>query len=283
MKSRSGSSIASNSSCHSNRHAGPPNPVSDLLSIAADVAECQLRWVALRCISKPACDSAAPRSLAAAAGGFYNRTVAAETTLESQERREIYLDRRVVTVTPDRIDVHPARSIVFLPLLTLLLGLSAFPVIYFWGGSMSVELRLLITLASVLIVPLSGIGLVYSIAGAHIVVERAKQSIVLQQGYLGMGVGTQDLVPFWKIDRVTVRELTPHDYRGHHEDFAQYEIIVKKLSGKELSVGLVTVARAEATEGLSRAREVASLIAEMAGSKVHVARPRRGPMRPEGA
>jgi hypothetical protein len=167
--------------------------------------------------------------------------VAAETTLdETPERREIYLDRRVVTVTPDRIDVHPARSIVFLPLLTLLLGLAAFPAIFLWGDSMSVGLRLLITLGAILLVPLSGIGLVYSIAGAHIVVERHKQSAVLQQGYLGMGVGTQELVPFWKIDRINLRELTPHDYRGHHEDFAQYEVSILKLSGKELSVGLVT-------------------------------------------
>jgi hypothetical protein len=211
----------------------------------------------------------------------YNRIVAAETTLdETPERREIYLDRRVVTVTPNRIDVHPARSIVFLPLLTLLLGLAAFPVIFFWGGSMSVELRVLITLAAIVVIPLSGIGLVYSIAGAHIVVERQKQSAVLQQGYLGMGVGTQELVPFWKIDRINVKELTPHDYRGHHEDFAQYEVSILKLSGKELTVGLVTVSRAEADEGMARAREVASLIAEMSGTKVHVAQTREGPMRP---
>jgi hypothetical protein len=207
--------------------------------------------------------------------------VAAETTLgEAPERREIYLDRRVVTVTPDRIDVHPARSIVFLPLLTLLLGLAAFPVIYFWGGSMSVEVRLLITLGAVLLVPLSGIGLVYSIAGAHIVVERQKQSAVLQQGYLGMGVGTQELVPFWKIDRINLKELTPHDYRGHHEDFAQYEVSILKLSGKEITVGLVTVARADADEGRARAREVASLIAEMSGTKLREARTREGPMQP---
>jgi hypothetical protein len=207
--------------------------------------------------------------------------VAAETTLEeTPERREIYLDRRVVTVTPNRIDVHPARSIVFLPLLTLILGLAAFPVIFFWGGSMSVELRALITLGAIVVIPLSGIGLVYSIAGAHIVVERNKQSAVLQQGYLGMGVGTQELVPFWKIDRINLKELTPHDYRGHHEDFAQYEISILKLSGKEITVGLVTVARAEAEEGKARAREVASLIAEMSGTKVHVARTREGPMQP---
>jgi hypothetical protein len=183
-------------------------------------------------------------------------------------------------VTPDRIDVHPARSIVFLPLLTLLLGLAAFPAIFLWGDGMSVELRLLITLAAIFVVPLSGIGLVYSIAGAHLVVERQKQSAVLQQGYLGMGVGTQELIPFWKVDRVNVRELTPHDYRGHHEDFAQYEVSILKLSGKEITVGMVTVARAEARQGLERAREVASLIAEMSGTKVHVAPTREGPYRP---
>ncbi|HWC30176.1 MAG TPA: hypothetical protein VG845_08855 [Dehalococcoidia bacterium] len=209
--------------------------------------------------------------------------MAAETTLDAPERREIYLDRRVVTVTPDRIDVHPARSIVFLPLLTLLLGLAAFPAIFLWGDSMSVELRLLITLAAIFVVPLSGIGLVYSIAGAHLVVERQKQSAVLQQGYLGMGVGTQELIPFWKIDRVNVRELTPHDYRGHHEDFAQYEVSILKLSGKEITVGMVTVARADAKEGMARVREVASLIAEMSGTKVHIARTKEGPFRPAQA
>lgn len=236
-------------------------------------------WHEALTLSRPRCGVNAQ----VAPGGppFYNRSVAAETTLnERPERREIYLDRRVVTATPDRIDVHPARSIVFLPLITLLLGLAAFPAIFLWGDGMSVELRLLITLGAIVLVPLSGIGVVYSIAGAHIVVERQKQSAVLQQGYLGMGVGTQELVPFWKIDRINLTELTPHDYRGHHEDFAQYEVSILKLSGKEISVGLVTVARAEAEEGEARAREVASLIAEMASSKVHIARTHEGPMRP---
>lgn len=201
----------------------------------------------------------------------------AETAIDSATRRELYLDRRVCTATAGRIDIHPARSIIFLPILTLLLGLAAFPVIYFWGGSLSLGLRMGLTLAAVIIVPLSGLGIVYSIAGAHIVIERHKQSAVLQQGYLGMGVGTQELVPFWKIDSIEVRELTPHDYRGHQEDFAQYEVAIKKVSGREISVGTVTVARAEAKEGLQRAREIADLIAEMAGSEVHVARTKLGP------
>ena len=34
--------------------------------------------------------------------------MAAETALEGAPRREIYVDRRVCTITPDRIDVRPA-------------------------------------------------------------------------------------------------------------------------------------------------------------------------------
>jgi hypothetical protein len=200
----------------------------------------------------------------------------AATAVGAETRREIYLDRRICSATPDRIDVHPARSIFVLPLITLLIGLAIFPAMYFFGGSMPFALRVGMTPAAVLVVPLSGIGLVYSIAGAHIVVERAKQSAVLQQGYLGMGVGTQELVPFWKIDRLQVRELTPHDYRGHQDDFAQYEVAIVKVSGKEIPVGTITVARAEAREGLARAREVAGLIAEMSGTKVHTSRPKSG-------
>ena len=192
------------------------------------------------------------------------------TALGSDARREFYLDRRICTAMPDRIEVHPARSIIFLPLLTLLLGMAAFPAIYFWGGSMSVEVRLGLTLVALVVVPLSGLGVVYSVAGAHLVVERAKQSAVLQQGYLGMGVGTQELVPFWKVDHLIVRELTPHDYRGHQDDFAQYEVVILKLSGREIEVGTITVARADAAEGLARAHEIASLIAGMAGSTVAV-------------
>ncbi len=206
--------------------------------------------------------------------------MAAETAFQGESRREFYLDRRVCTVTPRRIDIHPARSIVLLPLLTLLLGLSAFPVIFFWGNSLSLLVRMLLTLGALVVVPISGIGLVYSIGGAHVVIESAKQSAVLQQGYLGMGVGTQELIPFWKVDHILVRELTPHDYRGHHEDFAQYEIVLVKVSEREIALGTVTVARIEAEHGLERAREVAAAVAEMTGTRLEMVKTEIGPMQP---
>jgi hypothetical protein len=189
-----------------------------------------------------------------------------ESTVAAPGKREIYLDRRIFSAWPERIDVHPARSIVVLPLVTLAIGLAAFPVIYFWGDAFPLAVRFALTLAALMLVPLSGLGLVYSVAGAHVVIDRHKQSLVLQQGYLGMGVGTQELVPFWKIDRVLLRDLTPHDERGHDKDFAQYEVAVLKLSGREVPIGTVTVARAEAAAGHKRAREVAELVAGMSGA-----------------
>src|SRR6266446_2222220 len=109
----------------------------------------------------------------------------ADSAVVGPQHRELYLDRRVCAVTPDRIDIHPARSIIFLPLIALLIGISSFPLIFFWGDSFPLWALVAITLAAIIVVPVSGLGLVYSIAGAHIVVDRQKQSAVLQQGYLG--------------------------------------------------------------------------------------------------
>lgn len=204
------------------------------------------------------------------------------TVVPGESSRELYIDRRVVTVTPHRVDIHPARSIIFLPLLALLCGIAIFPTIYYLGDSLSLGMRLGLTLAAVLILPTSGMGLVYSIGGAHMVIERQKQSAVLQQGFLGMGVGTQELIPFWKLDKILVEEVTPRGYNGQEEGFAQYEVSLVKISGKHVPVGVVTVPRADAKEGLARAREVAGAIAEIAGSRVSVVR-KRVPKSTEGA
>ena len=118
-------------------------------------------------------------------------------------------------------------------------------------------------------------------AGAHLVIDAKKQSAVLQQGYLGMGVGTQELVPFWKVDKIVLQELTPHDYRGHHEDFVQYEVYILKLSGRQVSVGMVTTARVDAEEARARALDIATAIADMVGSDVYEPEVKEGPYYPE--
>jgi hypothetical protein len=146
--------------------------------------------------------------------------------------------------------------------------------VVFWQSALLSLLVILLVLVAVVLLPLSGMGLVYSAVGAHIVVDRAKQSAVWQQGVPGMGVGTRELVPFWKIERLEVEETAPRDHRGLPQDVAQFEVTLLKTSGR-LRVGAVTVPRSLASDGLERARLVAEAIAGMAEKPVQVAKPRR--------
>jgi len=189
--------------------------------------------------------------------------------------RRISMDRRMCVVTPDRIDIRPSRASILLPAAGLLAGLLLFAVVVLWQSALPFPLVVLLVLAAVLLLPLSGMGLVYSVAGAHVVVDRAKQSAVWQQGLLGMGVGTRELVPFWKIQELEVEETVPRDHRGLTQDVAQFEVTLLKTSGRRLRVGAVTVPRSLAADGLERARQVAQAIGDIADKPIHAAGSRR--------
>ena len=180
-------------------------------------------------------------------------------------RRIVYLNRRVAFIEPDRVNVRPALAAALFPLFGLLVGIAAFVSIILWLDRLPFVLVLLLLLVAVVSIPLAGIGFVYTVAGANVVFERRKQSGVWQQGFLGMGVGTTELVPFWKIDHVRIEELTRERQRGEMQDVAQLEIVVVKQSGKRLPVGDVVVPRSMVRQGLADVRDVADAIAEMTG------------------
>lgn len=180
-------------------------------------------------------------------------------------KRIVYLNRRVAFIEPDRINVRPALAAALFPLIWLLIGIGAFVSILLWLDRIPFWLVLVLLLVAVVSIPLAGIGFVYTIAGANVVFERQKQSGVWQQGFLGMGVGTTELVPFWKVNEIRIEETTRERQRGEVQDVAQFEIVLVKQSGKRLKVGDVVVARSMVREGLADVREVAQAIAEMTG------------------
>lgn len=185
------------------------------------------------------------------------------------------MHRRTCTIAPGRIDIRPSQSSIAWPLLGLLVGTLCFLAIVVGLGTLPFPLVILLLLIAVVVVPLSGMGLVYSVVGANVVVDQEKQSAVWQQGLLGMGVGTQEVVPFWKIDRITVEETTGERQQGQPQDLAQYEITLVKTNGRRLKVGDVTVPRTLAREGLAQAREVAQAIGDMAERPVQAPGRRR--------
>ena len=191
------------------------------------------------------------------------------------ERREIDLHRRVCVVKPDTIEIKPARSAAIAPLIGLLLAVSAFVAVVLWLEQLPFFLALLLMGSAIVLVPFSGMGFVYSIYGANVVIDRKKQTAIWQQGLLGMGVGTEELVPFAKIERLELEETSSEPQEGAAQDFAQYEIILLKTSGRRLPLGQVTVPRYMADDGLARAREVAQAIAALVEKPLHDDQPRQ--------
>jgi hypothetical protein len=194
----------------------------------------------------------------------------AAETVPADERRVIYLNRRIAFIEPGRINVRPALAAALAPLLWLAAGVGSFVAIVLWIGALPFWLSIVLLGIAIVSIPLAGIGFVYAVGGANVVFDAAKQSGVWQQGFLGMGVGTTELVPFWKIDHVRIEDTTREPLHGPHgaaqrQDVAQFEVQVVKVSGKVLKVGDIVVARSMLRDGLREARDLADAIAAMTG------------------
>ncbi len=179
------------------------------------------------------------------------------------DKRIVYLNRRVAFIEPGRINVRPALAAIVFPGFGLAAGIAAFAAVVLWLDRMPFAVALLLLAAAIVSIPLAGIGFVYAIGGTNVVFDRAKQSGLWQQGFLGMGVGTTELVPFWKIQEIRIDELTRERQRGELQEVAQLAIVLVKVSGKRLTVGDLVVPRSMVRQGLEEVRAVAQAIAEM--------------------
>ena len=123
--------------------------------------------------------------------------------------RQLFLHRRIVTISPRRIEIRPPKSTMLLPLVGSVLMSALLAAAVVWIDSLPFLILPLILLASVVVLPLSGMTLVYAIFGANIVADRAGQNVSVKQRFLGLGVGTTELIPFWKIREFVVEDVGP--------------------------------------------------------------------------
>ena len=190
--------------------------------------------------------------------------------MDSSTRQEIDMHRRVCVIKPDNIDIRPARSAAVAPLLGFLLGILAFIAVVLLIETIPFALALLLMGGAIVLVPFSGMGFVYSVYGANVVIDRKKQTALWQQGLLGMGVGTEELVPFRKIERLEIEDVNRGEQADGGDDFAQFEVRLLKISGRRLTLGQVTVPRELAAEGLARARAVGEAVAALTGIPLEI-------------
>ncbi len=185
--------------------------------------------------------------------------------------RRIALDRRVCVVREGRIEVRPERAALVGPLFGLLVGIGLFVAVALFANSLPVAALAAMLIPGVIIAPFSAMGLVYSLIGAHVVIEAQKQSARFQQGVLGLGLGTVELAPFWKIERIEVEDLELGEVTPKGPpppfDLRAWDIVLVKTSGKRLSIGQVVAANTPdlIDEGFGRALDAAEAIAALVG------------------
>ncbi len=182
---------------------------------------------------------------------------------DTNETREIDMHRLVCVVRPDVIDFRPARSAAIAPAIGFLLGVLFFIAVVLWLEDLPFTLALMLMGAAIILVPFSGMGFVYSAYGANVVVDRQKRTAVWQQGLFGMGVGTEQLVPFEKIDQVEIEEIGESLDEQGRPDVAQYVVRILKKSGKTLQFGQINVRGDMLDDGLRRARLIGEAVSSM--------------------
>jgi len=181
----------------------------------------------------------------------------------------IALQRSYARLTPDEVAVKPARSALVGPLVQLALTAVATWAIAAYINTFPLWVLMLLLISVVISGPTAVLGVVYNVMGSAFVMERRKGTCRFQQGFLGLGLGTRDLVPFDRIARIEVGgDFETELGSGDLQDVVRWEIRLVKDNGRVLPFASVLAARPLADEALERANIVARATAEMCGAPV---------------
>jgi len=192
------------------------------------------------------------------------------------ETKRIPLDRRVCIIRPERIDIRPSTGAVILPAIGLLVSIVSFVVVALFANELPLGLLAFLLVPGVIVCPLSAMGLIYSLAGAYVIVDSKKQSASFQQGVLGLGLGITELVPFWKVDHIAVDEVSLGEAEVRRLpppiDLRSFNVVLTKTSGKRLSLGEALAPNTYdlVVEAFDRALDTAEAVAKLIGVSVRI-------------
>ena len=169
-------------------------------------------------------------------------------------RQEILLHRSMALISDGKVEIKSARSMVIIPALGLLIAGIAVAYLAIRGFDLPFWALIVILLTCLILVPFSVMGLISAIVGADVIVDKQKNSATWQQGYLGMGIGTKELVPFEKIAylEVTIEGDQPDRWREQADALRQFALMLVKKNGKRLTLAQVPVPAYGQADGMDR-------------------------------
>lgn len=188
-------------------------------------------------------------------------------TTSTPSRRTIPLHRAYAAITDDQVAIRPSRRDLVGPIVQAALAALAVWVLVAFMNALPLWVLMLLLLFAIVAGPTAMLGFVYQVAGSSFLMERPKGTCRWQQGFLGLGLGTQELVPFARIKRIEVAgDFEDELPGGDLQDVVRWDVRVVKDNDRVLDVAATMAARSLAADALARANDLASSLAEMAGA-----------------
>lgn len=187
-------------------------------------------------------------------------------------RREVLLHRSMAIIGPEKIEIKSARGTVILPLIGLLIAAGTIAALATRGFSLPLWALSIILVVLLFLFPVCVMALIGAVVGSDVIIDAKKGSATWQQGYLGLGIGTKELVPFGKIAhlKVMIEGDQPDRWHEQTDDLRQFSLIMVKQSGKELILSNVPVPAYGQEDGMDRTLAVANAVAALVGTTVRL-------------
>lgn len=189
----------------------------------------------------------------------------------SEATVRLALHRTVAVLKPDSIAVRPSRAGWVGPLIQALLAAGAVWLIVRFINDLALWALAVLLIVAMISGPVAVLGLVYNVAGANFLVERRKGTARWQQGFLGLGLGTQDLVPFARIKHIEVdSDAELRLSSGDRQDVIRWVVRLVKDNDRAIEIASVMAPRPLAREGAERANLLADAVARMTGTQAQL-------------
>jgi hypothetical protein len=179
---------------------------------------------------------------------------------------QIPMQRSRAVIRPDSISIRPARSRLLVPFAQAAIAGGAVWLMAAFMDSLAMWVLVVLLLVAIIIGPAAVLGFVYNVYGTEFLVERHKGTARWHQGFLGLGIGTFELVPFARIARIEVHSDLDEDLTsGQLQDFVEFNVRIVKDNDRVLDVASVTSAHAFIEDAADRVNRLGAALAEMTG------------------
>lgn len=178
--------------------------------------------------------------------------------------QRIALTRQYASIKPDSITIKPSRGALLGPLIQAAVTVLIAVAIGAWINVLPIWLLMIMLFVVIISGPTAMLGIVYNALGSSFMMERKKGTCRWQQGFLGLGLGTRELVPFPRIDHIEVGSDFDDELKsGDLQDVVRWSVNLVKDNGRVLEMAAITTARPLADEALERANALATALGEM--------------------